>query len=969
MAQDEELSLDFTAVVKKLKSLPISNAPEKAITAGIVLAIMLLVLYVRVQPLALPIVDDWALATMQNGIQNQIGAQIRQQYPALPDQNRNQLVQQQMAQFFEQNKAQIEAQRRQIADNIRSRLRYVGEDGKEHTYLGDLDSYFWARYARNWLRTGSSCDITTENGECRDTYVLAPVGQPTSWNPSSHVIAIGILHKIITLFNKNYPLTATSFFVPVLAGLLGVLPAFFIGKRFAGDVGGVFSAVLISLQPLLLSRSMGSDNDVWNVVLPLFAIWFVVEAIESGTIKKNIVYSSLTGITLALHATFWIGWWFTYVVIILALLGAMLFMSARHLLHKQTWQVWREKGIRKTGLTFACTYITTFIGTVPFGSFTTVQYLAIIRTAITSSGSLGKAVADNYWPNVLTTVAELNKSSFLGAVGQMGGKFLFLMCLIGILLIVLPRDIRKWTWHQHGTVVIGVMVYLYLLNTPTGKFTTLAIIGLPILISLTIDLWKNQRIRVTNALLLIGWIMATAYASYAGVRFILLMIPAYGIGVAITAGRLFEWTEEYARKEFKLSRIISSLLVFLVIGSMLITPVKAGYGTARGFVPSISDAWWDTLTHIRQNTSRETIINSWWDFGHWFKYVANRRVTADGTTQGTHVPRWLGLTLITPDERQSIGVLRMLNCGSDAYPTREGKYGAYGTVFGYVNDSIEAEAIVRTLTRLERDEAEAYLAEKRFTPEQIESILNKTHCPPVEDIFITSGDMVGKAGVWAHFGLWNLTRAMIAEEGRRLPRDQAIALFRKRLGMTEAEASQAYVKVRSLPNEGSVNSYVAPWPGYVTTRWRPCSWDENRTVMTCNLALGIANQNNVITSIERVTYRAGNEENTTMTIGFRQNGRIIQTTEEPPTKLIIADEEELREVPTNDTARANIGVLIDLPRNRILLADPALINSMFTKLFYLEGRYNKYYTLFDDRTTFSGSRILSWRVDWDGKEE
>jgi len=47
----------------------------------------------------------------------------------------------------------------------------------------------------------------------------------------------------------------------------------------------------------------------------------------------------------------------------------------------------------------------------------------------------------------------------------------------------------------------------------------------------------------------------------------------------------------------------------------------------------MNDGWYESLTKIKQNASEDAIINSWWDFGHWFKAVGDRAVTFDGTPQ------------------------------------------------------------------------------------------------------------------------------------------------------------------------------------------------------------------------------------------------------------------------------------------------------------------------------------------------
>src|SRR5262249_36363261 len=60
-------------------------------------------------------------------------------------------------------------------DRLAGPYTYRAEDGRDHVYLGDLDSYLWLRRARQYLRAGTTCD-TVAQGDCRDLHTLAPVG-------------------------------------------------------------------------------------------------------------------------------------------------------------------------------------------------------------------------------------------------------------------------------------------------------------------------------------------------------------------------------------------------------------------------------------------------------------------------------------------------------------------------------------------------------------------------------------------------------------------------------------------------------------------------------------------------------------------------------------------------------------------------------------------------------------------------
>ena len=90
-----------------------------------------------------------------------------------------------------------------LAERLKSSLKYRDSDGAEHVFLGDIDSYYWLRLARNLIRTGSPCNAIV-NGRCWDTLAKAPVGRPNRYSHSLHVFAIAGLHRLVTIFKPNY---------------------------------------------------------------------------------------------------------------------------------------------------------------------------------------------------------------------------------------------------------------------------------------------------------------------------------------------------------------------------------------------------------------------------------------------------------------------------------------------------------------------------------------------------------------------------------------------------------------------------------------------------------------------------------------------------------------------------------------------------------------------------------------------
>ena len=73
----------------------------------------------------------------------------------------------------------------------------------------------------------------------------------------------------------------------------------------------MFAALLSALYHQFLVRSIGSDNDIWNVVLPLFMLWALCAALRARTTSRQIWYGVLAGVVCGLHAGTWQGWRFS----------------------------------------------------------------------------------------------------------------------------------------------------------------------------------------------------------------------------------------------------------------------------------------------------------------------------------------------------------------------------------------------------------------------------------------------------------------------------------------------------------------------------------------------------------------------------------------------------------------------------------------------------------------------------------
>ncbi len=939
---------------------------EKIVRWTLILACMGLVLWIRTLPLSLSAADDQAGQLVRRRIRIQLAWEAAQK--SMPVQGR-----QGVDEWIRNNSDKFAEQKAAVAQRLKSRLRYTGPDGQEYVYLGGVDSYLWLRHARNYLRTGTTCDAIV-NGECRDTYGTAPIGMRMLYQRSLHTAAIVGLHTLITHFKPDYPLPASAFLVPVIVGMLGVLPAFGIGWGLAGTAGGLGAALLVSLHPIFLLRSISSDNDVWNVVLPLFMMWAALTALSTPGWRRQIVYLVLAAACVGLQAGVWRGWFFLYIVLLLGLLGRVLFISIRYGFQAGTWQIWRGREAREALLVGAVFYIaagvfTTIAGSerpyfsIPYQVLEPVLERAFVQSSVVSGGE------GALWPDALMTVSELAKPTLWGIIGEMGGPLFFCVGLLGLLLLVLPRS--RWHWYHWVMLVVGLVFdgYLFTKDSP-GRLMAIGLIAVPLVCCLFLRLLDEKETADLDfgpELVVIVWFLASLYIAYNGLRFLLLMGAVFGVACAVPIGRLYMLLTALVQQQIQTwYRWPAHTLLCALVATALFLPLREGYDTARDYIPIVSDGWWDTLTKIRDESAPDAIVSTWWDYGHWTKYAAERRVSADGSSLLTHLPHWLGLVLASPSERESVGVLRMLDCGSDASPALEKTQGAYDKVLTKVKNVILAHTIVMDLVKRDAGQAQEYLAQRGFTVAEQDNILLSTHCVPPEAYLVLSGEQTLKTGVWMHLGLWDFRRAYIARRAVSLPEAEAVPDLVGRFGYSQEEATRLYKQAQALDSSNAVYDFIAPRFGYLSPQWISCHTEGDDASLVCPVGLQVSRVGNVL---EKFVYRPAAPLESKVHFRLPRSTRSLDSPPEgTPGLLVMAGAQEKEEVFFPSPTFPRIGVLLDLPKKRILLGPPPLVRSTFTHLIYLDGRYSQYYEKFDERLTYAGERVVTWRVKWDGQK-
>lgn len=959
--EEDEISIDFSKI-KNLKNIfgkskdedGDSNKGESDISVDfkkiadfviryralfLLLIPIFLSIFLRVQPAYIPITDQWAADSVINSIRSQIASQISQQYPNLPQQNKDVLIGNELQKVLSEQKPAIDQQIYAGSRAIKSQL----QDDSGLPYLPTIDPYYWLRFTKNIIEKGHPGDEIKDN-EPYDNHMLAPAGRGVPFDMFLAYFT-AYLFKLLSFFNPDLSLAKVAFYVPVLISALTIIPIFFITKKIAGNFGGFIAATILAIHPSFLTRTMGGifDTDGFNVLFPLSIAWIFLEALEAKNVRNVAILSILAGLLVGIYSFTWGGWWYIFDFISVS---AVLYMLYYSFVHKKelmrSFIGFTKQEAIKNSITFFAVFFIVSALSVSFS--VSYEHFKKFYTNPMSFTKLKEVGITTIWPNVFTTVAEQNPASLSHVVDQVGlGKiFFFLIALIGINLTLKTKG-RKNLLFIAGTLawyLIIIMLKVQNLNT------FLILISIPIVIRGFIALWESDtEIDIKYAILLIIWFISTIYASTKGVRFTLLAVPPFAIGFGITLYHVYRYSSAWAAKALQINKLISKTIAMLILSLLLIPPYISANNAATKFVPDFNDAWAISLERIKEDSKPDAIINSWWDFGHWFKFWADRAVTFDGTSQNTPPAHWIGKVLLTGDEKLAVGILRMLDCGS-----REG----FIAISKLTNDNAEAIDIMYDIMPLSREEARNILEDK-FKEEDAEKILNLTHCQPPQNYFITSEDMIGKSGVWAHFGSWDFNRALIyntlKKEEYSSDLDKSVKFLQERFGYSKNDAENLFYEVQSITNSDKANSWIAPWPGYAGLAG--CGKIDNLT-LSCT-----------ISGIPLVVNLTNNEIYAESTTG-RVHPKLISF---PTDKGIMVREYNESVITLQNGRSLGVALVKDGESYHAVAMDSDLTASMFTRLFYQEGIGLKHFKKFSDEKSIFGNRIIVWKVDWEGKEE
>lgn len=469
----------------------------------------------------------------------------------------------------------------------------------------------------------------------------------TEYPLSSMIFAITYpLAKALGLTIKEY-----SVVEPALAGFFMILAGYLLVRRIAGELAGVLAAFLLAFVPGAVERTIAGFIEKQGLAMPLVLLhmYFLAGVIKRTNLKEAI----LAGITLGLVPWTWGGYQ-----------GIMVFTAAT-------------------------------IGLLPLLARTSQELLKSFTVLVVLALVLGLASPNTGYELIVGPGGILLASIPVFYVAHLMEK--------GRLL---PRFVEKYGIPRLylGIVVVLGVLGLILIFTGVLDFTgrVLAFIGkrfedplvasvsehqilparfafnrvgVPLLLTLgtlVLTLLRGRRMPELLVVAIPGAVsIYLAFRSAYMAQTVATMLSVAGAAVVMVIGQYL--TRSVAGGKRGGPGRIDTLGVSLALVSVVVVfgfaslHIPTSLQLAEATIPSIMSggigltvknlAWIYTLDFLKNDTSPNSLVVAWWDYGYWITVGGDRASVADGATMNGTQIRLLAKALTAQDEAETLDII------------------------------------------------------------------------------------------------------------------------------------------------------------------------------------------------------------------------------------------------------------------------------------------------------------------------
>ncbi|MFA5146873.1 MAG: STT3 domain-containing protein [Candidatus Omnitrophota bacterium] len=685
--------------------------------------VLALNLYVRSFPVYFPQLKTQARDIIESAIQKGTMEEVYKKFPQFYPLAKDEIKKSKMDEYKRLNRKSIDKQ----IEDLYAKMKDRYQDDSGQTYIMELDCWHWTRYVDNILKTGHPGDQVIDGAQW-DMFMLAPLGWKILWDNLLYYLA-AFLYGVFSVFHK-VPLLTFLFYLPLFFISVFTIVLYSVSFRYGRYLGAVLTCLFIGMTPVFIPRSCAGwfDKDILSMMFPVAIFGSYISALVAGSFRKRLLWTVFTAFLVGLFAFAWTFWWFIFVIIV--------FYEVLSLAHAAFFEVYLSKKgpamLKERSILLAVFVFAGFLWAIALaGTEPVIELYNQVRLALI----FNKPLMTSIWPNVYSTVGEMRKTSIAEMARSVGGTQ-------GMWLVAI------------SALCMAVLFVRSFLDKKCEPF-------------------KRASISI-----LVIWLAAMVFATTRGVRFVMFLSPPLGISFGWAASDLYR----YLKGRNKMLGVVCAGLILAGSGTVLI---NNGYSAARSSFPLMDDGWYKVLNLMKEKTPPDTIVNSWWDFGDWFKVVAGRRVIFDGQSQGTPQAYWMAKALLTDDENRAVSILRMLNNGGNE---------AFNAMDRNIKNPLLSALLLEGIMVMPPDKAQATLA--KFLPPSFDrdEVMRILFAAPPRACFVVDNSMPFKIGAISFLGNWDFSKVYIAQNFNKQEKGQIIE-YLKGFGRDEQDLQRFYQEV------------------------------------------------------------------------------------------------------------------------------------------------------------------------------
>jgi len=456
------------------------------------------------------------------------------------------------------------------------------------------------------------------------------------------------------IFGGGMELYDFTILFPVVFGSLSTIVIFALVRVIGGTTAGLLSALFLSVSlPLIVRGSIGwFKSEPLGLFFGILALYFLLSGLNSKNRKVAIVKLIAAGITVPLSISAWGGSQFFIIPI------GIFFLTLPFVRSDHKFIMWA----------------------IPL--FTAIVFLVSLSFERLSSNFIfGLGGASLLIPTIfIVACIFIQSKSNENKKTRNGLLFLAALLIIGAGVLVinaeskfLPLPSYRYLNAINPFLTTSVPLVDSVAEHASTTISQSFLFHSILMIFAGLGIWliiKNQKEKNSNFIKndmilfslifgLIGIYVSSAFVRLEVFASISLTILS-SVGLSILVKNILNNTES---KKSKNLIIKSSFFVGIII--LLVIPISfpedSNWVTAAKSPPTIlnggtaypvsTNDWTESMEWIKNNTPKDAVIASWWDYGYWISTLGERASIADNSTLSTSIIQNLAKMLLSsPDQ-------------------------------------------------------------------------------------------------------------------------------------------------------------------------------------------------------------------------------------------------------------------------------------------------------------------------------